>query len=100
MQYYKINYLGTPGHPSDAATKYYVDQHKDRLRRDLESHLQEDSDADTSVFQRNVDMQNHKIQNLGLCTTSSDAANKGYVDSAGIISVLNLAACVYIDGYS
>ena len=76
-----------------------LDHHRNRLRRDLEDHLQEDSDG-RSIFQRAVNMQNHKIQNLGLCTSSSDAANKRYVDSAGIISVLNLAASVYIDGYS
>ena len=94
MNGHRIRTVLEPEYSTDASIKGYVDKHHQRLRRDVESHLQEDSDKNVSVFQRAVNMQNHKIQNSGLCTAAGDAANKNYVDSAGIISVLNLAASV------
>ena len=46
-----------------------------------------------------IDMSNFPIKNLPSPNTSDEAASKGYVDAAGIYSILNLATSTYIDGY-
>ena len=54
------------------------------------------SNADNNVFTNgatfnaDVDLDDNKILNLGTCTTSTDGANKGYVDT-GLAGKLNLS---------
>ena len=50
-------------------------------------------------MQVGINMKNFPITNLPSPISTDEAASKGYVDSAGIYSILNWATATYIDGY-
>ena len=101
MATYKITNLGTPSSSTDAATKSYVDTSINNLidgapstldtLNEIAAALNDTANfSDTVVLKAgstmsgNLAMGTNKVTGLGTPTSSTDAATKGYVDTAAI----------------
>ena len=56
-------------------------------------------DSGEEIMQVKLNMNQKEIFNVPIPKQNDDAANKQYVDLAGINSILNLATATYVDGY-